>query len=379
MARAAKRGNAKTIDEQVMGPEPDYTVMPEDPAVRKTALGNGLRWYGYYFDSSESAPVVHKYAQDKLSETDLKALKACPNWKINSSTRGLIRMINRGWVPNERELEWINNNFKECIEIGRDIVVVEEEKRAEVPRLSPVERQRKKIHETIMCDLDGLEDQWCEGNYSAKIEVYKLFKDYNLKGTMPAQMVQDWAQKRLEEYICVRDKEDEQCVEAYSHMNKRQINSVIKTLEGIINEAESFSVANKAKRVVRKKKVHSADKQVSKLQFKREDTDFKIASVDPTAVVGAMRLFAFNTKSRELIEYVSLRREGFEVKGTSLQHFDVDTSRKIKLRKPEEILPIALTKTPRQVDNAWSKLKTKTSPANGRFNRDIVLLRILNK
>lgn len=379
MARAAKRGNAKTIDEQVMGPEPDYTVMPTDPVERKRAVGNGLRWYGYYFDSAESAPVVYAYAKDKLSAEDLKALKACPTWKLNSSTRSLIRMINRGWVPDERELWWIDNNFKECIEVGRDIVVVEQEKRAAVPRLSPVERQRKKIHETIMWDLDGLEDEWCEGNYSTKLEVYPLFKKYDLKGTLPATMVREWAERRLSDYICARDKEDEQCVEAYSHISKRNLNSVIKTLEGIINETQSFAVANKAKRTPRKKAVKSVDKQVARLQFKREDGDFKIASIDPTLIVGAMRLLAFNTKSRELIEYVSYRREGFEVKGTTLQHFDADTSRKVKLRKPEEMLPVALSKTPRQIDNAWSKLKTKTSPANGRFNNDIVLLRIMNK
>ena len=62
---------------------------------------------------------------------------------------------------------------------------------------------------------------------------------------------------------------------------------------------------------------------------------FKITSILPITIVGAMRLYVFNVKTKELTEYVSSSPKGFEVKGTSLQNVG-EESRKIKLRKPDE-------------------------------------------
>ena len=47
--------------------------------------------------------------------------------------------------------------------------------------------------------------------------------------------------------------------------------------------------------------------------------------------------------------------------------------------KPEDFIKIAQSKTPRQINTAWSKLTTKESKPNGRINTDCILLRILDK
>ena len=91
-----------------------------------------------------------------------------------------------------------------------------------------------------------------------------------------------------------------------------------------------------------------------------------------------MRLFVFNVKTRTLSEYVSSGPNGLEIKGTTLQNFDEALSRSKKLRKPEEILPITLSKTARQIKNVWEKLTTKDASVNGRLNEDTILLRVLN-
>ena len=102
-------------------------------------------------------------------------------------------------------------------------------------------------------------------------------------------------------------------------------------------------------------------------------------SIPPVKIIGSIRLFTFNTKYKVLTEYVTENPKGFEVKGTTLQNFDKVNSRSTKLRKPDMFLPIALTKTIKQIDKEWDKLTTKTTVPNGRINSDTILLRVMDK
>ena len=92
-----------------------------------------------------------------------------------------------------------------------------------------------------------------------------------------------------------------------------------------------------------------------------------------------MRLYTFNDKNKEFTELVSSSSNGFEVNGSTLKNVDLENSRKVKLRKPDEFLPTALSGTAKQVDNAWKKLTTKTGTPNPRINKDTVLLKVSMK
>ena len=93
-----------------------------------------------------------------------------------------------------------------------------------------------------------------------------------------------------------------------------------------------------------------------------------------------MRLYTFNTKYRELTEYVCQKTIGFEVKGTTILGLDADLCRSTRLRKPDEFIPTILSKSSTQINKEWSKLTTKTSKnVNGRINKDVIILRALAK
>jgi len=115
------------------------------------------------------------------------------------------------------------------------------------------------------------------------------------------------------------------------------------------------------------------------VQYKKEDNDFKLVSINPILLVGSRRLYAFNCKERYLIEYCTQAANGFEISGTTIKNLDTVNSRQVRLRKPDEFLPIALNKTVKQIDTEWKKLTTKTSVPTGRINKDIVLLRVMDK
>ena len=77
--------------------------------------------------------------------------------------------------------------------------------------------------------------------------------------------------------------------------------------------------------------------------------------------------------------YYTENPKGFEVSGSTLKNFDKEQSIKIRLRKPNDILPLVLNKTPIQLQKELSALKTKVQVPNGRINNDTILLRVLDK
>jgi hypothetical protein len=87
----------------------------------------------------------------------------------------------------------------------------------------------------------------------------------------------------------------------------------------------------------------------------------------------------FNTKNRNLYEYVTNSTKGFEVGGTTIKNFDEKLSKCTKLRKPDVILPLILTKTSKQIaKQVWKdQITTKVNSPNGRINSDCILLRTL--
>ena len=111
------------------------------------------------------------------------------------------------------------------------------------------------------------------------------------------------------------------------------------------------------------------------MKYQKEDRDLKVVSINPATIIGAGRLLVLNTKTRTLTEYVTDRRDGFEIKGTTLQGFDFDKGRIKTLRKPQEFIPIALKKTVRQFDKLFEALTTKETKPTGRINADCILLR----
>lgn len=365
---------AKAVDSNLYGERPNYSQgMPED---RAGELSRALNWLNYHTDSKELLPHTYKYMEKTLKKADYNAFKKAPQILLNFTTQKLIYMVTVGWELNSEEQNVIDRVVAKMVARGKTIK--DKVDNSKVVTLSPADRLRNKVRDTIIADLDAWEDAWIEDK-GYELDVFTKMKEHELKGSVPTQMVNDWIVQRIDEFNCVLNKEDEQCVEAYSHMTKKALTERKKLLESMLSGSQSFGLSVKATKAPRKKKTRAATTQVGKVKYQQESAEYQISSIDPSNIPGAFRLYVFNTKNRELTEYVSTRREGFEVSGTSIKMFDEDLSRKVKLRKPEQLVPLVLTKTPKQIDNAWKELSTKSSKPTGRLNEDCVLLRALDK
>ena len=354
----------------------------------KNGFQSTLQYFQYDVEKKQVGDIVKTYVKNNYSKSDARCILAHPDWKLSTySHYGCVAY----WLNTNQEihckkmsqsiLDQYVKSFEmylsELIKPGKILLEekkLKEKEKGNVVVLSPQQRLQKKIGDTIIQDLLELEDQWINGKETS-LDVYEQFKLYGLSGsaTLPVQvMIEGW----LLDYEDAFYKRCDQAVEGYSHLNRSELNRRINECHSMINDLAKIKLATKAMRKVKIKKVKSADKQVKNLNYKKEDNNFKIVSINPIQIIGSVMLYTFNTKYKVLTQYVTQAGTGFEISGSTIKNFSKEDSRSIKLRKPDEILPIIMSKSQTQINKEWDKLTTKTFKPNGRLNKETILLRV---
>jgi hypothetical protein len=113
------------------------------------------------------------------------------------------------------------------------------------------------------------------------------------------------------------------------------------------------------------------------LQFKKEDSEYKVASVNPADIVGCTQLWVFNTKTRKVGVYNSIDDAGLSVKGTTIINFNESTSVQKTLRKPEVSLPELIKAGKVTLRKFLSNINAVEQTLTGRINSDTILVRII--
>lgn len=352
-------------------------------------IDKGFAACKYYFqydvDRKILSDISKRFIKEEFSKDEAKAILANSEYHFNIYTH-LIAAIY--WKVAGKEFDETNigyirrakEYYADLIESGKRKILAESVTGDGTPvpvKLNPQELLANKVQSTVMVDIDQLEDEWTEG-HKTDIKLYERFKTHELK-PMAVPFVRRRLDRWLSEYEDAYNKNCAQAVEGYSHLARSELKRRIGVVKGMLADLDRIKATTKATRAPRVPKARAADKQIQRLQYLKDCSENKLVSINPTQVVGAYRLYTFNVKTRLVTEYISSSTSGFEVKGTTINNVDTEKSRSVRLRKPEVFLPIALSKTPKQIDNEWSKLTTKSSVPNGRINKDTILLRAMDK
>ena len=346
-----------------------------------------LNYFHLEIDRKEYGGILKTYIKNNYNKTQVSQMFANPDWKFQTYSHLACTAY---WINTKQNIHckkytqetidnYINGLPEYCnvlMEEGKPFLKEKKLKAVEsknVISLSPQQRLQNKISDTIMQDLLELEDEWIEGK-DTTLDVYNQFKLHGLGGsaTLPVRtVIEGW----LLDYEDAYHKRCEQAVEGYSHLKRSELNRRIKECNNMLDDLDKIKMATKALRKVKVKRPMSADKQVSKINYKKEDNDFKLVSINPVQIIGASILYVFNTKYKSLTEFVTDNPNGFQISGSTIKNFDKENSRTVKLRKPEIFIPIVISKTQNQINKEWKSLTTKTSSANGRINNETILLR----
>ena len=337
----------------------------------ETSLTRALNWYNYHSDTKESKKFTLSYLKEvKASKDDIELLEKVSDEHFQNL--GFVcRMKLRGAPLSEKNEKWIVSfidNLKRMVK-----PVVQTVTTGNV--ISIQERVENKAREHI-AEIEGAIDDCIFVRDFSVIEPFEMLQSMGAKGAHIPYITKFFDQ-RLDELQQAVEGKDPDLKEGYSQFSKKELKEYISLIKIILEDCAKLSHFVKTTRKPRKVKAKPADKVVSKLQYKKEDNGFKIASIDPTNIVGTSSLWVFNTKTRKLGIYVADDAKGLSVKGTTITNFNASTSIQKTIRKPDEVLPKVLTGGKLILKKLLPEINATEQPLTGRINSDIILLRVI--
>lgn len=376
------RKKSITPDEIAMGPEPQWTdqfdISESDFVLR---FMGALNWYNYFTNRKTYTKTLLKYMKGaSYSKDDMDSVKKVKDSAISTTLISVCQMKENGLERSESRAnssEFLQTRIQELIQRGKEEVVEEETKEevTEKPKPSIQERMASVAREHIS-EFDFAVDEFIRNGYESDFDSYEYCRRNDINAPICKKML-DLFRGEVEEVEEAVLGEDEQLVEGYNHMSKSQLKNFAEFLRGMYDGVERHANNTKTTRKPRKTKPKPAHKVVSKVKFLKEAPEYKIVSVDPTKIVGAEQLWAFNVKTRTLWVYNASGRNGLTVKGTTLQGYDEETSIGKRLRKPEEVIDRLLGGGKIVLRKLMSEIRAVDKKANGRLNDQTILLRII--
>ncbi len=378
---APNRGlGGKIIEERHTGPEPTWERGVDiNPIEMESRTAKALNYYNYHFSTKDLKRFVVQYLKEhlKLPKSQLEAYEAAEDWRTVVTVCSLCRMWNLGAPLTEKNHQFIKDRVEKAIEAGKERLA-EKRKADKLAEHKPniQDRLRDQLNDVI-ADLEELEDVVINTRKLPEVKVFDYLKNKSVPQQFVGKIVAFYT-RRWDELKEAEKGKDEQLKEAFAKYTKKDFKVFGDFYQKLIADANAYGNTKKATRKPRVKKAVSKEKLVAKVRYCKESTQYKLASIDPTKIIGCEELWIFNVKTRKLGRYVANGEYGstLGIKGSAVTGFDPTKSVAKTLRKPEqmiqEILKLAKPTTRKNFEN----IKAVAALLNGRLNQDTILLKV---
>lgn len=362
-----RHASVKDFEKALSGGEPSWKN-------GQNSLSTALNWYNYHSDSKESKKFTLSYLKEiGATKKDIESIEKVSDEQFQNL--GFVcRMKLRGAPLTERNEQWISE-FIETLKKNTTIKTITENTETKVV-VSIQERVLEKTREFIGEIEGALDDCLMVKDFKDIFSPYDLMRTLDVKGAHTKHIIPVY-QKRLDEIEEAIKGKNEQLTEGYSFLTKKQQKEYANLLKRIIEDCAKIAHTAKLTRAPRKKKVKSVDKIIEKMQYKKEDNEYKTASINPIDIIGASQLWIFNTKTRKLGCYNATDAAGLNVKGTTLTNFNEETSVQKTVRKPEIVLPATVKAGKVALRKVLTDINAVEQALTGRINSDTILLRVI--
>ena len=382
--------NPKDGDTKYTGDEPFFAVQP-DPEFRNSALARAFSWYTRFYVRKDAKDLLIQYLELNDRKQDAKIMAKAPESEILTTYGWLARMTLRGLQLTENEELSLQNEIirlMTCVhkpetvfksQLAPQVVEVEEVK-PEVNRPNVQEIMREKAREATG-EIIGLFDDFIQAGLKGSLpgKPIDILAKYNILPQHIPIILDVW-KKELNEWYEVQDGKDPQLVEGYSQFGKVQVKNMIKAIEQVISDLNSYISIKKANKTPRKRKPIPVEKIVAKLKYLKEFKDpaqkLDLVSVHPTKLHGASECYLYDTAKRKLIYLCADQySQTFTVKGTTILGFDSGKSQIKTLRKPGEQLSAFLKLGKPAGRKFFEDIKAVGTSFNGRTNDNMIILK----
>jgi len=210
--------------------------------------------FGYSLDKKDVSKIAKAYVKKNYSKEDANAILANAEWNFTAYT-GLIAAAY--CVDNDIEFsekysnygEEVVNYFDNLLVKGKGVLRTKsilEETKVEKKVYTPQQRLLMKINETVMRDIDALEDEWYEGQ-KTDLDIVAKMRIHELKG-MAVKPVVEYLQRWLPEYEDAHSGACKEAKDAYKHLGKRELTRRIKVINNMIDNLEKWKDDQKSRR-----------------------------------------------------------------------------------------------------------------------------------
>lgn len=367
------------FDEKYMGTEPVWDTqraLAMSDADFDHHLRKSLNWYNYMFTSKELKKYVVEWLQNntKFSSQELSTFIKSSDNQCPVIICSLVMAHRRGMPMKPKFADYIVKTVTDIIVKNKSVDISEAaaEKPAEL-KITVADRVAEKTSE-YLGELEGLVDDYVFNK--KEFNLFNWLKEKNVPTGSINKFRQTLSRQQLE-FATALEGQDAQLKEAYRAFTRPRLKQIVAFYERLWQDLDSYAHAKKITRKVRVKKSPSKEKLVSKLKYCNQDTDLKITSINPVDIIGAQKLWVYNTKTRKIYRYqVDSISGGLTVKGTTIVGFDEAKSVGKTVRKPQELLPKFMKLGKVQLRKFLEEINAVEIKANGRINEDTLLLRI---
>jgi hypothetical protein len=368
--------NPRSPDLKYTGVEPEWPTQPT-PETRNSALIGAFSWYNYHYGKKDAKELLTEWLHWR-GHTELAKTFGRVSEHLSMLTAGwLARMHMKGLDINERELRHITDTIEQHVKAAASVKRVVTEAVEEVQRPNIQDRLRD-IMLTAQGDLEGMYDDLigAGAKLTADYKPMAVLRGHNVAPALTREIKDVW-QTRLDELTAVSAGKDSQLVEGYSQFTKTQVKNLIKFVDLVLSDCDSYVQVKKTERAPRKKKPVSPERQAQRFPYLREFAELKLKSEPAAKLVNASEAWLYDTAKRKLIHVMADSHVGsFTVKGTSVIGFDAVQTTQKTLRKPAEQLKTVVGAAAAVARKAFKDIRTTEVKWSGRGNENMVILKV---
>jgi hypothetical protein len=374
--------NPRDADVQHYGPEPLFVIQPDED-LRRIALMRSFTWYHRFYGKKDAKELVSQYLDLNNRTNEAKIMRKVDEKECILTLCWLARMKVRGLELTEHEELTLENEVQRLlISVNKPEVKESQTSTAgtEAPTRPNIQEILKEKAREAGGELEGLFDEFITSGAGSKHSL-KPMDEVAKKNVMPQHislLTEVW-KKKLNEFEEVLKGTDVQLVQGYQHLTKTQIKNIVKFIEQVINDLNSYISVKKAAKAPRQRKAVPVEKIVAKLKYLRtfKDTAAKLdlVSISPVKLHGASEAWVYDSAKRKLHHYIADDySKAFTVKGNTLLGFDTAQSEVKTLRKPAEQIKEVMGSKP-AARKYFKDIKAVATTPNRRFNEGMIILK----
>lgn len=328
-------------------------------------LLKALNYYNVAYDDKDKRKWVMTY----VGKTKVKQFDNAPDYMFKQ-LGAIVRLKQRDQFLAEKELKYIEDTIKELSSIK--VVESENDDKKTKPAGPSIQDRMLSSAKTHAAEFDAMLDEFI---INGTVPDFASYLKANNVSSQVAKLIPSFYNKLAAELVQVYNKEDEQLVEAYSHLTVPKLKKFMNIVMSIMNECTQRTVSAKSERKPRVRKEKPAAVIAAKVKYLNEFSELEIKSEHPSKIVNASVAVVYNTKSRKLMVYEADDVSKLSIKGSSIIGYSVANSGSKTIRKPEIVKDLcSMNKS--NIRQAFKGLTTKESAVNGRMNADCIIVKV---